>query len=137
MCQGPGVDAAGLPNLAALRAAVFRDRARASGWPEDLRPRAVQILNALWDRGPMTRTEIALAIGLRINYGGPHEIRKILKSNDAEGSYLAHLLARGLLVDLGRVGTVVGQGRGRSVHVYSLPLTIERGKVQCDVARSA
>ena len=119
--------AAGVPTLGALRVKVFRDRARAAGWPEDLRPRHVQILNVLWDRGPMTRMEIAEAIGARTDYAPKHRIRKILVSNDPEGSYLAHLMRRGLVVSLGR--RVKGKGRGKSVYVYSLPLTIQRKAV--------
>ncbi len=114
---------AGLTTLAAVRAKSFRDRARAAGWPEDLRPRAVQILNVLWDRGPMTRRELAEAIGMP--WKGS---RKSLVSNDAEGSYLAHLIKRGLVVNLGRVRKAgeAGGGRGSSTCVYSLPLWIER-----------
>lgn len=113
--------AAGLPTLAALRVKTFRDRARAAGWPEDLRPRAVQMLNALWDHGPMTRREIADVIGMP--WKGS---RKSLVSNDPEGSYLAHLLARGLVVSLGRAHRVTGQGRGKSCHVYTLAFDIDR-----------
>jgi hypothetical protein len=111
--------AAGLPTLAAVRAKAFRDRASAAGWPEDLRPRAVQILNALWDRGPMTRRELAEAIGMP--WKGS---RKSLVSNDPEGNYLAHLIKRGLVINLGRLRKA--SGRGHSTCVYSLPLWIER-----------
>ncbi len=114
------LEAAGLDNLAQLRAKTFRERAREAGWPEDLRPRAVQILNALWDNGPMSRREIADAIGMP--WKGS---RKSLVSNDPEGSYLAHLMARGLVVSLGRVRK--GKGKGHSTQLYTLPLWIERG----------
>lgn len=110
--------AAGVPTLGALRTKVFRDRARAAGWPEDLRPRAVQILNLLYERGPMTRREIADAIGMR--WRGS---RASLTSNDSEGSYLAHLIRRGLVVSLGRA--VKGKGRGHSTQLYAVPLTVE------------
>lgn len=116
--------AAGLPTLAAVRAKAFRDRARSAGWPDDLRPRHVQILNTLWDNGPMTRLAIAKAIGARTDFPGPHPQRRVLHSNDPEGSYLAHLIARGLLVTLGRRAR--GKGKGKSVFIYSLPLTIQR-----------
>ena len=112
---------AGLPSIGHLRKEAFRARAVAAGWPEDLRPRAVQILNALWDRGPMTRREIADAIGMP--WKGS---RKSLVSNDPEGSYLAHLTARGLMLVLKRAHQVTGQGKGRSCDVYTLPLWIER-----------
>jgi len=112
---------AGLPTLAALRADAFRRRARQAGWPEDLRPRAVQILNLIWERGPQTRKQIAAAIGLP--WRGS---RNSLLSNDPEGTYLANLMARGLVISLGRIA--VGKGTGHSCCVYSLPLTIERKK---------
>lgn len=111
--------AAGVRSLAELRCQVWRERARSQGWPDDLRPRAVQILSTLWERGPMTRRELADAIGMP--WKGS---RKSLVSNDPEGSYLAHLMARGLVVSLGRIAK--RKGRGTSVHVYSLPMTIER-----------
>lgn len=113
---------AGLGSLAEVRAKAFRDRAKAAGWPEDLRPRAVRILNSLWDNGPQTRRELARSIGLP--WRGS---RKSLKSRDPEGSYLANLAARGLVVRIERAAK--GKGKGRSCHVYSLPLWIQRGKV--------
>lgn len=116
--------AAGVASLAELRGQVFRERAAAAGWPEDLRPRAVQILNALWERGPMTRMQIAEAIGMP--WKGS---RKSLTSNDPEGSYLAHLMSRGLVIVMKRAAKVTGQGKGRSQNVYSLPLTIERKQI--------
>lgn len=112
---------AGLPSMAYLRIKSFQDRARAAGWPADLRPRAVQILNSLWDRGPMTRREIADVIGMPWNGS-----RKSLLSRDPEGTYLAHLKARGLVIVFKRAFKVVGKGKGHSCDVYSLPLWIER-----------
>lgn len=116
------VQRAGCKSLADIRAKVFRKRALAAGWPEDLRPRAVQILNVLWERGPMTRRELAEAIGLP--WRGA---RSSLKSNDSGGSHLAELQRRGLAVRLGRI--VRGRGRGNSVNMYSLPVGIQRGVV--------
>jgi hypothetical protein len=113
--------AAGLPSIGWLRKEAFRKRAIAAGWPGDLRPRAVQILNALWDRGPMTRPEIAKAIGMP--WKGS---RQSLTSNDPEGSYLAHLQSRGLVIVFKRACKVLGKGKGHSMDVYSLPLDIER-----------
>ncbi len=118
------LDRAGLGTLAEARREAFKARARAAGWPEDLRPRAVQILNLIWDRGPMTRREIAEAIGMPW-----HGSRGSLKSNDPEGSYLANLMKRGLVVCFERAGTVRGKGKGRSVNIYSLSTHIQRRKV--------
>ena len=112
---------AGVPTLGALRVKVYRDRARAAGWPEDLRPRAVQILSVLWERGPQTRRQLADAIGMPWK-GARHS----LTSNDPEGSYLAHLARRGLVVRLGRHVKRPGAGRGSSTNLYSLPLGIRR-----------
>lgn len=111
--------AVGVRSLAEVRAAAFRRFASESGWPPDLRPRHVHILDALESRGPMTRAEIAMAIGLE--WRGS---RRSLKSNGVGGSYLSQLMARGLVISLGRV--VRGDGSGHSVNLYSLSLTTER-----------
>ncbi|MGD0040328.1 MAG: hypothetical protein ABSE84_07935 [Isosphaeraceae bacterium] len=108
---------AGLPSLAYLRIETHRRFARQSGWPEDLRLRAVQILNALWEHGPMTRRQIAAAVGMP--WKGT---RKSLHSNDPEGSYLAHLIRRGLVVVMQRANVVRGQGKGHSTNIYALPV---------------
>lgn len=109
---------AGVKNLAEVRRLAFRKYAKRYGWPEDLRPRAVQILQALLINGPMTRIEIAKKIGMP--WKGS---RKSLVSNDPEGSYLAHLQARGLVVRLGRLKR--GKSRGKSTNLYSLSPNIE------------
>lgn len=111
--------AAGLSSMGELRRQAWARHARRLGWPEDLRPRAIQILHALYTRGPMTRREIATAIGMP--WKGS---RKSLVSNDPEGSYLAHLIRRGLVISLHRAGKVTGQGKGRSVNIYTLPLHV-------------
>lgn len=121
--------AAGVESLGELRAVVLARRAREAGWPDGLTFREVQMLNALWDRGPMTRRQIADAIGMP--WKGS---RKSLVGNVPGGSYLAHLQRLGLVVRLGRIVKVdVGKGprsgQGKSVNVYSLPLTIQRRKV--------
>ncbi len=108
---------AGLPSLAYLRIQTHRKFARESGWPEDLRFRAVQILNALWEHGPMTRRQIAAAVGMP--WKGT---RKSLHSNDPEGSYLAHLTRRGMVVVMQRANVVRGQGKGHSTNIYALPV---------------
>lgn len=108
----------GVPNMAHLRLKRWAERARELGWPDDLRPRHLQILHALYHVGPMTRRELADAIGMP--WKGS---RQSLSSNDPEGSYLAHLQARGLVISLGRIRK--GNGRGRSTCVYSLPLHVQ------------
>ncbi len=107
------IAAAGLSSLADVRVVAFGKYAEANGWPGDLRPREVQILNAL-SRGPLTRRGIAAAIGLP--WIGT---RKSLKASRPGGSYLAYLAARGFVVQLPRHST-------KESHLYSLALTAER-----------
>lgn len=108
---------AGVATLADIRVQSWQDAAARCGWPRDLRPRAVQILNTLYQRGPMTRRQIAEAIGLPWNGS-----RKSLTSRDTEGIYLWHLVRRGLVVRLPRL--VKGTGKGRSTHLYTLALGV-------------
>jgi hypothetical protein len=119
---------AGLPSIGHLRVEAFRRRAIEAGWPEDLGPRHVQILNALWDNGPMTRRELAAAIGMPWK-----DSRASLRSNDPEGTYLAHLIRRGMVVCMKRVvqRKVPGprSGMGTNVSLYCLSPTIERRSV--------
>ncbi len=113
----------GLNSLAEERVSAFRKFAIDEGWPEDLRPRAVQILNALYDFGPQTRRQLAERIGMP--WKGS---RKSLVSNDPEGSYLAHLMKRGLVVALKRV--VTSRGRGKSVNLYAIAAGVVRCRSQ-------
>lgn len=110
---------AGVPNLGALRARIHREQAAAAGWPEDLRLRHVQILDLLYDHGPKTRREIAEAIGMP--WKGS---RQSLTSNDPEGSYLGHLMARGFVVCLPR--KVRQGGQGKNVSLYMIPPYVRR-----------
>lgn len=111
---------AGVKNLGQIRALAYRQFAERNGWPADLRPRAVQIMNLLYERGPQTRQAIAAATGML--WKGS---RKSLVSNDPEGSYLAHLLAVDLVIQLPRL--VKGKGRGKSVHLYAVAPHVRRG----------
>jgi hypothetical protein len=115
--------AAGLPTLAALHRRVVQDRIAAMGWPTNLRWRQAQILSLIWDRGPLTKRQICLGIGMPV-----HEMsHKMLKDNDA-GNYLASLMRMGLLVSLRRAIRI--GGKGHNVDLYTLPLTIERRKAK-------
>lgn len=119
--------ALGLKSLAEVKSKKYREFAARMGWPADLRPRAVQILNVLYEQGPQTRKQLAAAIGMP--WKGS---RKSLVSNDPEGSYLAHLIHRGLVISLGRL--VKGKGSGSSTQLYALPPHITR-KVPHDHAQ--
>lgn len=109
----------GVSSIGELRSLVFRIRSLRAGWPPDLRARHVEILGLLEARGPMTRREIAESLGLP--WRGSC---RSLKSRDPEGSYLAHLMARGLVISLGRV--VRGRGKGHSVNLYDLAIGTQR-----------
>lgn len=125
--------ALGIRHGGELRALAYRRFATESGWPNDLRPRAVQILNLLAAVGlPMSRRQICDALGMP--WKGS---RASLSSNDPEGSYLAHLAARGLVQVLHRAGTVTGEGKGKSVHLYLLgqtALAILEERAKCQAA---
>jgi hypothetical protein len=112
---------AGLKSLAELRVKAFQDYARGHGWPADLPPRCVQILEVLGNAGPQTREQLTAA--LRMKW---HGSRTSLKGGCQHkgGSYLAILIRRGLVMQLKRA--VKRKGKGHNVSLYTLPLTIER-----------
>lgn len=121
----------GIKNSAELRSRAFRRFAVERGWPEGLRPREVQILEFLAVAGgPADRWTIAKAIGFNMNRcRGKYGQRALLSSGCSRrltidghpdrGSYLANLMVRGLVIDLGR-RLKFGPGKGQSRHVYTL-----------------
>lgn len=118
---------AGVKSLAEVRIKRFREYAAASGWPSDLRPRHVQILDALYVHGPHTRRQLAERLGMP--WKGS---RKSLVSNDPEGSYLAHLQARGLVIRTTKRVPLTdgakaknGKRSGKNVYLYLLPLGVQ------------
>ena len=116
----------GLATLADVRLQSWSDSIANRGWPEGLRPWEGKILDALSRLGPMTRREIAAAIG----YPWPDNQRKAFSCQRPGGSCLAYLIRLGLLVKLpGRPGTVLGHGHGKSGCVYSLSFNVERREV--------
>jgi len=119
-----------------LRGWAHRRFARERGWPEGLRPRAVQILEVLAVAGPLNRWQIAEKINWnwqRSVRDKVHGQRHLLSSNDPEGSYLANLLKRGLVV-YQRVQRKSGRrGIGRQPGLYMLSpaaLDVIIGRVQ-------
>jgi hypothetical protein len=106
---------AGVANLSQLRLKVWREAVSRMGWPEDLRPRGAQILDLLYREGPLARREIAERCGMP--WKGT---RKSLLSNDPEGSYLAHLIRRGLVITPGRRRN----GRPGWETLYAVPLGV-------------
>lgn len=117
------IKVAGCKSLADVRAKAYREFSARNGWPKDCSPRQVQILNLLYERGPRDRPAIAKAIGLA--WLGS---RRSMKSNHPEGSYLANLIARGLVVQLPKL--VKGRGKGYSRHLYAIAPQVTR-KVPC------
>jgi hypothetical protein len=113
---------AGLPALSHLRLAVWREQARRQGWPEDLSPPYIKVLNALWDLGPQTRRELVERCGFR--WRGVHNS---LASNDRNGCILGHLMARGMVICLGR--KVYTGRQGGNVCLYMISPNIKRKKV--------
>lgn len=103
----------------ALRKLAFRRFAAANGWPEDLPPRCVQILNVLADRGPRTKVQLAEALGLP--WRGLKN-RDLLVSRSEGGSYVTTLLRRGLVFHLPGTGLCPsrGEGKGRKPGHYVL-----------------
>jgi hypothetical protein len=125
---------AGLKSLAEVRIKRFREYAAASGWPSDLRPRHVQILDALYVHGPHTRRQLCERLGMP--WKGS---RKSLVSNDPEGSYLAHLQARGLVLRTTKrvpltdgVKAKNGKRSGKNVYLYLLPLGVQPNRQQLE-----
>lgn len=112
----------GIRSSGDLRRWAYRKFARERGWPEDLRPRAVQILELLAVAGPLDRWQIAEGIGWNVGRSlkGKHGQRFLLASNDPEGSYTAHLLKRGLVVYQIRSRSSGRQGIGRLPGLYML-----------------
>ena len=87
-----------------------------NGWPADLRPREVQILNALWEIGPMTKTQIRRAAKI---------------SARCADRFFASLMQRGFIINLGRLPGKAGSKVG-SKCIYSVPLWLERGEVRSE-----
>ncbi len=111
----------GVGSLADLRAKQYQRFAVDRGWPPSLRPREIQIVDLLYERGPMTRRQIVDLLGL----GGDNQ-RKWLSCRHGRGSYIANLMYAGLVVRSAHK-TVKGVGKGRSVYTYSCAAWVRRG----------
>lgn len=112
---------AGLPSLAYLRVEAFKRFAERHGWPEELAPRCVQILELLFDREWMLRRDIAAAIGMNVEKCQANWMFDSVN----ETTYLSTLQKLGWVVRSPRVmlpGVLPGKWKmvGRSVHLYGL-----------------
>lgn len=115
----------GLDSPAQLRTRAFRLYAIENGWPEDLRPREVQILNVLAVHGPMTREQISAKIGMRGRLSSPANGRLplYLTGRGRGGSYTAMLTRRGLICYVHQSRPTGRQGHGRVPGLYMLTAT--------------
>lgn len=109
---------AGVKNLAELKSEKVRELARKYGWPEYLSLRSIQIAEVLYRRGPMTRRQIAEAVGL------PWKDRGTFKNRHVRGhSYMSELMQSGIVVKLDRA--IKGKGKGKSCGLYMIALGVE------------
>lgn len=86
------LDKAGLRHLGELKLKSFEAWKRSLGWPESLTMRAVQALELMYQKGPMTRVELCVAMGI-----DPRRSRTEPKSNAKGGTVMAELMRAGLI----------------------------------------
>lgn len=118
----------GVANGGELRALAYRNFAVNNGWPDDLPPRAVQILNILAEQGPKTSPELAAAIGTKTDArNSVTGYRQHLKCSShsplvrGHGTYTGLLQSRGLIVRQNRsLGPGCGTRGGRIPGLYML-----------------
>ena len=117
---------AGVKSLAEIKQLVVAKFAVEHGWPADLPPRCVQILELLAVHGAMKRRDLWEAMGRtwirsRKAFNGSNKL--------LGGNYVTHLMHKGLVASLGRPVRSVPVRRGASVALYTLtPLAIEMHK---------
>lgn len=87
---------AGLRSLAELRGKAFEGFAEQHGWPRELRPRAVQIIELLMIEQAMTRREICSRLDLRWANTRSNGLHSNVKGGG--GSYLGNLMRAGLVI---------------------------------------
>jgi hypothetical protein len=110
--------AAGVRNLAEIRAKRFDEFVVSLGWP-GISVRAAQIAEALYRLGPMTRKQICQAVGMP--WRGS---RKSLSTNSVPGgSYMAELQRAGIVVRL--ESAITHRGKGNHEDLYMIGLDVE------------
>lgn len=93
-----------------IRTLAFRKHARERGWPEDLGPREVQIIELLCDHGPQTLRQLVVRMGLRRDRKYP------LCGGTPGRSYPSELERRGLAYRVMRV--IKDPNTGNLVDLY-------------------
>jgi len=104
-----------------LRSLGYRQFAARQGWPDDLPPRCVQILNLLCEHGPMTARELAGHMGLDVSGRTCAQLLKCSahsKLSKGHGTYTGVLLARGLIATQRRYTSGRGKGKNILPNVY-------------------
>lgn len=119
--------AAGLRTLADLRREAHRAKIRAAGWPDWMLIRHAQILNLIWMRGPMTRREVAAAMGIPWKAHAREMFHSNFKANGGS-TYFGDLLKAGYLIKYVKKMRTGPTGYHLS-DVYTLSGSIRRGKV--------
>lgn len=112
----------GIASLQVLAVRRQRRAALQSGWPLDLSPLEVRIMDALQDGQFRTRREIAEAIGARCE-----KQRTWFKCRRGTKTALGNLVVRGLVRrTAGR--TRKGHGKGATAYEYWIPLDVLRNR---------
>lgn len=129
----------GVASIGELRGKVLLERAEAYGWPQGLRWRATQIMNLLWERGPLSRIQIAAALGM-CKGGGPNQSMRIRLNRafycnepNGGGSYLANLIRRRLIVSLSK--KLTQRGSGKSLTLYMIAPGVVRGPIDPELLK--
>jgi len=112
-CQKAGVN-----SLAEIKSQRVAGLARKYGWPEHLSLRSIQIAEVLYRRGPMTRKQIAEAVGLPWKGRGTFKNRHVPRH-----SYMSELMLCGIVVKLDRA--IKGKGKGKSHGLYMIALGVD------------
>lgn len=104
-----------------LRVFGYRQFAARQGWPDDLPPRCVQILNLLCEHGPMTARDLAGRMGMDTSGRTCAQLLKCSAHSQlcrGHGTYTGVLLARGLIATQRRYTSGRGKGKNTLPNVY-------------------
>jgi hypothetical protein len=116
---------AGLKELAHVRSLALSQRVERMGWPANVCFREAQILDLIWERGPMTRVQICQALGMPCH---KDISRRLMHANEPGGTYTATLMRKGLLMKLPKQFAPGGNIR-RKVDLYFIPPHIKKRSV--------
>lgn len=114
----------GVANMGELRSLMHARFAQANGWPAELPPRAVQILNVLAAEGPQTAKALAEKLLLPAKTRA-HRIPLRWSSGTGKargkgGTYTAYLIRLGLVISMQRHTPTGPRGKCRLANLYML-----------------